>query len=92
MYQFDCTFCNSTIQTESEDSIQSQARTHLTESHRPDVVAVLSDEYGDVACNNCDYVVSITGGDVSGVECPQCGHNNLSALLEQYVYWRVETL
>jgi predicted nucleic-acid-binding Zn-ribbon protein len=91
MYQFDCTFCDSTIQAESEDAIQSQSRTHLTESHRSNVLAILSDKYGDVSCSNdCGYVVPINGGDGAGIECPQCEHDNLPALLKQYVYWRIE--
>jgi predicted nucleic-acid-binding Zn-ribbon protein len=91
MYQFDCSFCDSVVQTESVDATQSRARTHLTESHRSDVLAVLSDKYGDVSCSNdCGYVVRINGGDVAGAECPQCGHDNLPSLLKQYVYWRIE--
>jgi Zn finger protein HypA/HybF involved in hydrogenase expression len=92
MYQFDCVFCDSTIQAESEDAIQLQSRTHLTESHRPDVLAIVSDKYDEISCTNCDSAVPINGGDVAGVECPQCEHGNFSALLERYVYWRFEVL
>lgn len=91
MYRFDCRFCDSILQTGSVDSVKSRSKTHLTESHDDDVLAVLRDRYDDVSCHNdCGYVVSITGADVAGLDCPRCGHDNFSPLVEQYVYWRIE--
>lgn len=90
MYHLDCTFCHETVESRDVNAVKSQAKTHLTANHADDVMAVLSNRHEDVPCyNNCGYVVPIGGADVTGVECPHCGHDNFSPLVKQYVYWRI---
>lgn len=91
MYQFDCRFCDTVVRTEGADSVKSRAKTHLERDHDHDVLEVLSDKYGDVACHNdCGSDVSINGNEAAEVECSRCGHDNFPPLLERFVYWQIK--
>lgn len=90
MYRLDCDFCAETVESRTVDTVKSRAETHLTEDHPGDVLTALGDSYDDVPCHNdCGYAVPVDGGDVAGVECPRCGHDNFRSLLKRYVYWRI---
>lgn len=90
MYQLDCNYCGVMVEGEAVEHVKRDAMTHLKENHAEDVITTLREQYTNVPCQNkCGYTVSIGVENVAGVECPECGHDNFSPLLEQYVFWRI---
>lgn len=90
MYQLECDYCEELVEGGAVEQVKRDAKTHLRENHADDVITDLRERYSDVPCQNgCGYTVPIGVGAVAGVECPECGHENLSPLLERYVFWRI---
>jgi hypothetical protein len=91
MYELDCEFCETTVRSECVESLNTEAEAHLRTNHYPDVLSVLGERYDGVPCrNDCGYTVPIGVEEVAGADCPNCGHDTVSSLLGQYVYWRIE--
>lgn len=89
-FQFDCDFCETTVQTSDVDTLREQAQTHL-ETHTTELTPVFAEQLAGEACwNNCSYVFP---DDANGnrFECSSCGHDHWPELLQQYVYWRIST-
>lgn len=90
MYQFDCNYCDVLVEEEAVEPVKGDAQTHLKENHAEDVITNLKEQHTNVQCQNgCGYTVPIGGENVAGVECPKCGYDNFSPLLEQYVFFRI---
>lgn len=89
MFQLDCNYCDVTVEGDVEQ-VKRDAKTHLEENHAEDVITDLKDEHTEIPCQNkCGYTVPIGVGNVAGVECPECGHDNFPLLVKQYVFWRI---
>lgn len=90
MYVFDCEYCDSSIEAEAVESVKARAKAHSEARHRDSVVADLHDRHDGIECrNDCGYTFPVGVENVAGLDCPECGHDNLSPLLEQYVFWRI---
>lgn len=91
MYRLDCDFCESTVRAEAVDTIKTEAKTHLETNHPEDVLSDLCETYNEVSCHNdCGHAFSIRADNGASLNCPRCGFDNLSPLVDQYVYWQIE--
>lgn len=89
MYQLDCNYCDVIVEGDAE-GVKRDAKAHLEENHAEDLITDLRDGDTNISCQNkCGYTIPIGVEDVEGVECPECGHDNFSPLLKQYVFWRI---
>lgn len=90
LYEFDCEFCESTVRAEAADRLKTRAKRHLRTEHYESVVDVLGGTDGRVTCvNDCSHVFPVEREDAAGLDCPACGHDNFSPLVDRYVYWRI---
>lgn len=89
-YEFDCAFCDTVIENDTADSVQKDAKTHLGD-HRSELEDVFPMAFGGTDCHNdCGYEFPVGVDEVTGFECPECGHDNFAPFVRQYVYWRIE--
>lgn len=92
MYQINCEFCDTTVEAETVEPVKTQAKAHFRDNHNEDIQTKLGDRYEKVSCHNdCGYVIPIGVEETAGLDCPECGHDNLTPLLERYMYWRIES-
>lgn len=91
MYKLDCEFCGETIESETLEPVKMQAKSHLEENHYEDLLIELTGQDESITCRNgCGYEIPVGGGDVAGLNCPNCGHDNLSSLVRLYIFWRIQ--
>jgi len=90
--QFDCKFCEATLQAETGDKIKEQGETHLEANHYSDLVEEFSESIAGEPChNNCGYEFPVGADEVAGLECPSCEHNHFSKLTQQYLFFQLES-
>ncbi|WP_162224348.1 hypothetical protein [Halorussus amylolyticus] len=90
VFQLDCEFCDSKVEAEAVARAKTRASDHLQQNHHDGVVAELGDRYDEIACESgCGYTFPVGVEDVTGMNCPKCGHDNAESLLERYVYWQI---
>ncbi len=91
MYRIDCDFCHRTVEAEAVEPLKTEAKSHFQDNHPLAIQAELRDRYEKVSCyNDCGYVLPIGVEETAGLDCPECGYDNLTPLLEKYVYWQIE--
>ncbi|WP_435180131.1 hypothetical protein [Halorussus sp. AFM4] len=89
-YSFDCTFCDTVIENDVADAVKDDARTHLAD-HRTELEDVFALAFGGTDCHNdCGYAFPVGVDEVTGFDCPECGHDNFPPFVQQYIYWRIE--
>lgn len=72
------------------ESFKEKAKTHIVDNHYDDVLAEVGGKYDSITCrNDCGFDVPVGVENVSGVDCPECGHDNTPSMLEQYLFWRM---
>lgn len=88
-FRLDCEFCDSTIQAPTSETVKERGESHLETNHREMLKTILTDQFGGESCRSgCGYVFPSEGWD--GFECKECGHDNFSPFIRQYLYWKIE--
>lgn len=91
-FQFDCEFCDRTVEAGTVESLKKRGKRHLTDEHDTELAGAFAETVGGEPCrNDCGYVFPVGVDEVAGFECPTCGHDNLPPFLERYLYWRIES-
>lgn len=90
--RFRCELCDSTVHAATAGELKDQGRSHLEETHSTE----LSEEFrgriaGESCYNDCGYVFPEAIEEVSGLSCPSCNHSHFESLVQQHLYWRIES-
>lgn len=89
-FEFDCAFCDVTIEAADAEAVKEDAQAHL-QDHDARLEEVFAVAVGGEECQNgCGYVFPTSIEDVTGFDCPNCGHDHFPAFVQQYVFWRIE--
>ena len=95
-FRFDCPYCDDAMQSTEAEAVKDRGHGHLEGHHDDELPSVFAETYGGEPChNNCGYAFPVGVEEVSGLqstefECPDCGFDNFSAFLRQYLYWQIE--
>lgn len=88
-FRFECELCDATVRGSTVEGVRERAVTHLEDDHLAQLRAEFDDTLGGEPCrNDCGYV--FPADDVTGYDCPECGHDNFRAFARQYLFWRIE--
>lgn len=92
-FRLDCPFCEQVLESEAVDTVKNRGTTHLGDRHDTELTSVFAETYSDDECRNCGSAFEIgDGGDrVEGFECPNCSYDNFQPLVQQYLYWQIES-
>lgn len=90
-FRFDCTFCEEVFQSDSAERLKDRSRAHLETHEDAELLPAFADTYGGNDCrDDCGYVFPVGVEEVSGFDCPNCGHDNFQSFAERYLYWEIE--
>lgn len=91
-FRLDCEFCEETVRASELTELKNRAVSHLEGEHEVRLRAVFSDVFGGEPCRNeCGHIFSTDVDEVSGFDCPECGHDNFDPFVRRYLYWRIES-
>lgn len=91
-FRFDCTFCEDVLRAESVESLKDRGVAHLESHGETELLPVFTETYGGEDCHDdCGYVFPVGIEEVSGFDCPSCGHDNFRPFVKRYLYWQIET-
>lgn len=89
--EFDCGYCEETIETASMSGMKDRGRMHLKDHHYREIEDVFREKYTGRECRGgCGTKFPAEERNRSGFDCPTCGHNHFPQFAGRYIWWRVE--